>query len=95
MTETLLKTELAGADTDHDDTTAAEASVRVVSEVAAAADADPLTMAPLYETVDPDALDKLVASDVQGHVQFTYAGHEVTVHGDGAIVVDGRIEEGR
>lgn len=90
MTETVLKTELAGESTEHD---ATEPSVRVVNEVAAATDADPLSMAPLYETIDPDALDQLVAAEIDGYVHFTYAGHEVTVHGDGAVVVDGRTAE--
>ena len=70
-------------------------SVRVVNAVAAKTDADPLTMKPLYDVVDPDALDRLVAAEVAGHVQFVYDGHEVTVHGDGSVVVDGDLAEVR
>lgn len=68
---------------------AALPSVRVVNAVAVVADEDPLTMAPLYDVVDPDALDRLLDGEIDGQVQFAYAGHEVTVYGHGAVVVDG------
>jgi hypothetical protein len=50
-------------------------------------DADPLALEPLYETVAPDALDEFVTtggrSAVDGHLSFTYADCEVTVHASG------------
>lgn len=43
---------------------------------------------PLFEAIDPDALDALVTSlEAQGSVQFAYCGHIVTVESDGKVVV--------
>lgn len=49
---------------------------------------------PLYEVVDPDALDNLfrpnegsVNDDVVGRVTFTYGGYDVTVRADGEILL--------
>lgn len=49
---------------------------------------DPLTMEPLYDVVDPNALDRLVDS-ASGHlkIEFSIADCAVTVYGDGEIVV--------
>ncbi|WP_411963939.1 HalOD1 output domain-containing protein [Haloferax sp. YSMS24] len=55
----------------------APVSKAVVEAVAAAKDVDPLSIQPLYEVVDPDALDLLFASPSSetirsgGHVEFT------------------------
>lgn len=73
--------------TDTDDR-AALASVRVIETVAAATGEDPLAMAPLADAIDPDALDGLVDAGFEGHVSFSYAGHEVTVDGAGAVLID-------
>lgn len=75
------------------------ASRRVVREVAEATDSDPSDLPPLYEVVDPDALDGLfrprtAASEttdtgVAGSgpvVRFSYAGREVSVRRDGVTV---------
>lgn len=91
MTETLTTGVQTDRPTDSDDE-AASATVRVIEAVAEAADADPLAMEPLAAVVDPDALDGLLSGPFDGHVSFAYAGHEVSVHGDGAVVVD---REGR
>jgi len=49
---------------------------------------DPLTMEPLYDVVDPNALDRLVESaSGQLKIEFSMADCTVTVHGDGKIVV--------
>lgn len=46
---------------------------------------------PLYEVVDPDALDRLFGptrrtpADRCGRVTFSYGGHEVTVNSSGLI----------
>lgn len=82
-TETEFVTDTAAADV------IARPSVRVVEAVADAIDADPLELPPLYETVDPDALDALFDAGLEGCVQFPYDGHDVTIHGDGTLVVDG------
>ncbi|WP_266082903.1 HalOD1 output domain-containing protein [Haladaptatus caseinilyticus] len=49
---------------------------------------------PLYEVIDPNALDALFAPQVDGSsrtvgdVSFQYAGHWVTVSSDGAVEID-------
>lgn len=65
-----------------------EPSVRVVEAVAAATGADPLEMAPLYDAVDPDALNAILESDAGSRVAFEYAGCDVVVSAEG-VVVDG------
>lgn len=65
-------------------------SERVVEEVAGATGRDAVTLPPLYDAVDPDALDALVdgSSDVQ--ISFVYAGYEVTVESDQRITLEER-----
>ncbi|MFB1062412.1 HalOD1 output domain-containing protein [Natrinema sp. H-ect4] len=54
----------------------------VIEAVAEATDSDPLDLPPLYEAVDPDALNTLFdSSETSGQVSFPYAGFEVTVRG--------------
>jgi len=53
---------------------------------------DPLDLDPLYDSLDPDALERTVDSTIgetadPGEVTFTHAGCEVTVHDDRRIVV--------
>lgn len=68
-------------------------SERVVSAVADARGVDPLQLAPLYEVVDPDALDSLFqgasteTDRVVGRAVFSMAGCEVVVHSSGDIDV--------
>jgi len=61
----------------------------VVTAVAKAADTDPVELPPLYEYIDPDALDKLVgdATRFEGYITFDYDGYSVTTYADGEIVV--------
>lgn len=71
-----------------------EPSAAVVEAVARAEGVDPTEIeTPLYEVVDPDALDDLFAfrhthgraSKVRVH--FTYYGYEVRVHDDGEVLL--------
>ena len=68
-------------------------SMRVVDAVATRAGVDPASLSPpLYDAIDPDALDALVESDPKGRqspptVRFHYAGYAVTVDGDGTVDV--------
>lgn len=68
-------------------------STGVVEAIADAADRDATTLEPMYETIDPDALDQLVRSESEREldgnvaVSFEYAGYGVTVRGDGSVVV--------
>jgi len=50
---------------------------------------DPETMNPLYDAVDPDALESLIQSHEgeTGQIEFCYCGCEITVTGDGKILV--------
>lgn len=54
------------------------ASEAVVSAVAAATARDGLSLPPLYDSVDPDALDAVVAT-ADAVVSFRFAGHSITV----------------
>lgn len=68
-------------------------STAVVETVAIAADREPMALEPLYDTIDPDALDTLVRSggtnSANGMASVTFAleGHEATVQPDGTVVV--------
>ena len=64
--------------------------VSIVEAVAAVTNRDPTAMAPLYDTVDPEALADLVTSARERPVDvaFDYEGCEVTVSSDGRIVVE-------
>ncbi|NGM68833.1 hypothetical protein G6M89_07385 [Natronolimnobius sp. AArcel1] len=70
-------------------------SLRIVDALADATDTDPLELDPLYNVIDPEALDQIVNSDCdqidQLSVQFVYNGHNVQVQGDGSIAVDGTV----
>lgn len=65
-------------------------SHRVVDAVADATGVDPLDLPPLYERVDPDALDALFR-DAGGasvaSVRFEFSGCEVLVRGSGQVEV--------
>lgn len=52
-------------------------------------DAMPITEQPsLFEAINPDALDDLFTKPQSGtSVQFMYAGYEITVEGDGKVIV--------
>lgn len=69
----------------------ASVSSKIVSEVAEFKDVDPLGIeTPLYEVVDPDALDDLFTARSgprAGSVEFAYAGCRVLVHSEGGVVV--------
>jgi hypothetical protein len=59
-------------------------SVAVAQALEAALDAQP---APLFDYVDPDALDALVADSSSLTVTFEVEAATVTVHGDGRVLV--------
>lgn len=79
-----------------EDETPSEAVIRAVSTFAGrgllaspdGTEIEPLD--PLYDTIDPDALDALfstAARDVAGTVEFAYCGYEVTVDRAGTVTV--------
>jgi hypothetical protein len=62
----------------------------VVSAVANVRGADPTELNPLHESTDAEAFDVLftdAADDADRHIEFAYEGYDVTVSGDGRIVV--------
>lgn len=75
------------------DWTTISPSSAVVETVSQALDRAPTSFGPLYEYIDPDALNTIVASttptDTAGAtvVSFRLGTHEVAVHGDGEVVV--------
>lgn len=64
------------------------ASARVIRTVADTTATDPLELPPLYETIDPDALDALVEDMTSGTISFSYIGRDITVHSDGTVTID-------
>jgi hypothetical protein len=69
-------------------------SAVVIRAVADAADLEPADLGtPLYDQIDPDALDKLFSDRHNGtprgsgHVTFTLLDYDVTVYSDGHVVV--------
>lgn len=66
-------------------------SYAVVEAVAAAEGVDPFDLEQLYEQVNPDALDDLLANIERTTgltVEFPFVDHQVTVTGDGRVRVD-------
>lgn len=59
----------------------------VVLAVAERADASPTELPPLYEFLDPDALERLVGGHASCRVTFRYAGYELTVTGPEQVTV--------
>lgn len=60
-------------------------SVALVEAVASEAGRHPLDLPPLYDTLDPDALDRLFP--FEGELTLFYYGYEVTLRGTGRITV--------
>ena len=62
-------------------------SAAVIDAVGSVSDQDTTEMPPLYESVDPDALDALFSRsrsiDDPQSVQFEFNGHHVRVENDG------------
>lgn len=75
------------------DWSAVAPSTAVIEAVAIAADREPVALEPLYDSIDPEALDAFVLSTetqptaATSTVAFGLDGHDVTVHCDGTVVV--------
>lgn len=65
-------------------------SEAVVKAVAEADDVDPTELPPLYEQVDPDALEKLFQNPSNGVVTVDYHTYTVTVRSDGGVLLESR-----
>lgn len=70
-------------------------SARVIESVAEAAGVPPEDLSPpLYETIDPDALDSLVTStSTDVAVSFEFNGYDVEVNANGSVSVALRTDE--
>ncbi|WP_225333048.1 HalOD1 output domain-containing protein [Halomicrobium urmianum] len=75
-------------------TTAARRSLSrsVVDRVAEAENSDPLDLDPLYEAIDPDALDALQSQTDDGRqsdcrIAFAYHGHTVIADSSGTVTL--------
>lgn len=61
----------------------------ILQRVGDVEDTDPVDLPPLYDAIDPDALEEIFAETQSGElrvgeISFPYAGHEVTIHFDGS-----------
>ena len=69
-------------------------STRILTAIAERDDRSIDDLRPLYEVIDPDALDALFAPRMDGSlrgggsVSFPYAGYVVTVSSDGVVEID-------
>lgn len=69
-------------------------ALTVISAVSAVTNTPPLEMEPLFDAVDPDALNSLLRrnSDAATRsgvtVSFRFEGHEVTADASGEVLVD-------
>lgn len=76
------------ADSLLSDGSGAAASMRVVRRVACETGTDTAELPPLYDAIDPEALDAVVGSAATTSVTFTYADYVVSVDADGTVSVD-------
>lgn len=60
---------------------------QVVAAVAHEKDVTELALEPLYNAIDPDALESLFQPGAVGRVRFSYAGCDVVVRTDGTVDV--------
>jgi hypothetical protein len=64
------------------------ASERVVEEVASLQEVPPTDLEPLYDSMDPAALDALLSCGAwTGEVRFEYHGYEIAVRRDAEVSV--------
>ncbi|WP_224336368.1 HalOD1 output domain-containing protein [Haloprofundus halobius] len=62
----------------------------IVEQIAELEGVDPLTLPPLFETIDAELLTRLYESrsgDAELSISFVYAGYTVSVRHDGALEV--------
>lgn len=62
-------------------------SEEILDTLAEETDTGHRELPPLYDAVDPEALDRLFANRENGTVTFSFCGYEVTVNQAGEIVI--------
>jgi hypothetical protein len=82
----MASTPLQEAASDHEPRSVCTTVVETVAEAAGVSE---LELEPLYDAIDPDALEVLFRPGAVGRVEFSYQGHAVTVHSDGQVDVAG------
>lgn len=60
---------------------------RILASIAEREGTDILSLPPLYDAVDPDALKALVDQGGVIEISFVYLGYDVLVQGDGQVSV--------
>ncbi len=72
-------------------------SLHVIEALADATDTAPNELDPLYNTIDPEALDRLFRPDSSDEIRvtFEYGDSHVEIRGDGTVVVDGTVHGSR
>lgn len=61
-------------------------SEQIVNAVAASSNTPPEELPPLFDTIDPDALDQLFhRRGTHGRIEFQYAGFQLLAQNDGGI----------
>ncbi|MFD1565175.1 HalOD1 output domain-containing protein [Haloarchaeobius amylolyticus] len=70
-------------------------SLRVVEALADATDTTPSELEPLYNSIDPEALDQLFQPGFSDEIRvtFEYGTSQVEVRGDGTVMVDGTVHD--
>ncbi|MFB1065656.1 HalOD1 output domain-containing protein [Natrinema sp. H-ect4] len=70
-------------------------SLRVVEALATATDTAAHELEPLYNVVDPEALDQLFTQDTNNGVRvtFEYGDSLVEVRSDGTVSIDGNVHD--
>ena len=61
----------------------------IVERVASTRGVDQLDLDPLYQEIDPDAIDRLWRGSFTGTISFEYAGCAVTMDGESGLEVRG------
>lgn len=71
-------------------------SIAVIEAVAEAEGVDPIDLRPLYDSIDPDALDSLFRFRLDGglaadaHLVFAYHDYEISIHDDRLLLRNAR-----
>ena len=75
------------------ESTDSTASLSIIERIATLEETDPITLPPLYDAIDPEALDSVVDSSTASSsrspatVRFSYCGYDVLVRRDGEITI--------
>lgn len=64
-------------------------ALSIIDEVADLEQEDPLDLPSLHNTIDAGTLERCIEStDMSATIQFTYCLYEITVKGDGTVIVN-------